>query len=222
MNDPAEARGRWSPELARRPRGQAREAIIEAAGVRFARCGFAATAMGDVAADARVGKGTIYQHFPTKEDLLLECCLRHLRAAQARVEAAAGGGAAESDPTKAMRLVVAEALLAAAGGDGAQQRLFHDLQLALADRPDLLADARGRMRELYAAWEGVVAFVHRAGLARGCFRRLPGDAGVPRLFTALVDGVAWQRAFRHDADPAALADGTAALFVAMLAAPAPA
>lgn len=218
MNAPTAARGRWAPHLARRPRGQAKEAILAAAVEAFAGAGFAATTIGDISAAAQVGKGTVYQHWPTKEDLLLECCLLHLRQAQARVEAAAGGGAAESDPATALRRVVAEALLAAAGGDGAQQRLFHDLQQALAERPEQLADARSRLRELYAAWEGVVAYVHRAGVARGAFRAVPGDAQVPRLFTALVDGFAWQRAFRHDADPAAAADDLARLFVATLAA----
>lgn len=217
MSADAPARGRWAAHLARRPRGQAKEAILAAAAEAFAAAGFAATTIGDIAAAAQVGKGTVYQHWPAKEDLLLECCLMHLRQAQARVEAAAGGGAAEGDPAAALRRVVAEALLAAAGGDGAQQRLFHDLQQALAQRPEQLADARARLRELYAAWEGVVAFVHRAGAARGAFRRLPGEAQVPRLFTALVDGFAWQRAFRHDADPAEAANALAGLFVSTLA-----
>ncbi len=218
MNDATAARGRWAPHLARRPRGQAKEAILEAAVAAFASAGFAATTMGDISTAAQVGKGTVYQHWPAKEDLLLDCCLLHLRQAQARVEAAAGGGAAESDPATALRRVVAEALLAAAGGDGAQQRLFHDLQQALAQRPEQLSDARSRLRELYAAWEGVVAYVYRAGVARGAFRAIAGDAQVPRLFTALVDGFAWQRAFRHDADPAVAADDLARLFVATLAA----
>lgn len=218
MSDATAARGRWAPHLARRPRGQAKEAILEAAVAAFASAGFAATTMGDISTAAQVGKGTVYQHWPTKEDLLLDCCLLHLRQAQARVEAAAGGGAAESDPATALRRVVAEALLAAAGGDGAQQRLFHDLQQALAQRPEQLADARSRLRELYAAWEGVVAYVYRAGVARGAFRAIAGDSQVPRLFTALVDGFAWQRAFRHDADPAVAADDLARLFVATLAA----
>ncbi len=208
--------GRWAPHLARRARGQAREAILAAAAGRFAAQGFAATTVGDIATAAQVGKGTVYQHWPAKEDLLLDCCLAHLRQAQERVEAAAGGGAAESDPATALRRVVAEALQAAAGGDGAQQRLFTDLQQALAQRPELLSDARARLRELYAAWEGVVAFIHRSGVARGVFRRLPGEATVPRLFTALVDGFAWQRAFRHDADPGKVADELAGLFVATL------
>ena len=98
------------------------------------------------------------------------------------------------------------------------QRLFTDLQQALAGRPEQLAEARSRLRELYAAWEGVVAFVHRSGVARGVFRTLPGEAAVPRLFTALVDGFAWQRAFRHDGDAAQAAKGMAALFVASLSA----
>ncbi len=210
--------GRWAPHLARRARGQAKVAILAAAAERFASAGFAATTIGDIATAAQVGKGTVYQHWTAKEDLLLDCCLTHLRLAQQRVETAAGGGAAEVDPATALRRVVAEALLAAAGGDGAQQRLFTDLQQALAERPEQLAEARSRLRELYAAWEGVVAFVHRSGVARGVFRKLPGEVAVPRLFTALVDGFAWQRAFRHDADPARAADELAGLFVATLAA----
>jgi len=216
MSEDAEPTGRWAPHLARRPRGQAKEAILAAAAECFASAGFAATSIGDIAGAAQVGKGTVYQHWENKEDLLLDCCLRHLQQAQQRVEAAAGGGAAEGDPVAALKRVVTEALLAASGGDGAQQRLFHDLQQALGARPDSLADARARLRELYAAWEGVVAFVHRSGRARGVFRVLPGEAQVPRLFTALVDGFAWQRAFRHDADPARTAAELAAAFVATL------
>jgi len=213
----AQSVGRWAPHLARRARGQAKDAILAAAAERFSVQGFASTTVGDIATAAQVGKGTVYQHWSAKEDLLLDCCLAHLRTAQERVEAAAGGGAAEGDPIAALRRVVCEALLAAAGGDGAQQRLFTDLQQALANRPEQLSDARARLRELYAAWEGVVAFVHRSGVARGVFRKMPGDGSVPRMFTALVDGFAWQRAFRHDADPAKIADELAGLFVATLA-----
>jgi AcrR family transcriptional regulator len=198
-------------------RGQAREAILAAATGRFLRDGFAATRMDAVAADARTGKGTIYQHFPTKEDLLLACCLRQAEAAGARIEAAAADGAAAADPVAALARTVETALLAAVGGDGAAQRLFHDLWLALADRPDEAAAARARLREQYARWEGVIAFVYATGAARGDFRPLGDAAFLPRLVTAAVDGFAWQRPFRDDPDPRAAARATAALIAAMAA-----
>jgi AcrR family transcriptional regulator len=46
-----------------------REAIVAASRQQFARCGMDAQ-IDDIARDAGVGVGTVYRHFPTKEDLL--------------------------------------------------------------------------------------------------------------------------------------------------------
>lgn len=51
--------------------------IIEAAAVVFARDGFANAKMADIADEAGIGKGTVYEYFPSKEELFLELC-RHL------------------------------------------------------------------------------------------------------------------------------------------------
>lgn len=51
--------------------------ILNAAAVVFARDGFADAKMADVAAEAGIGKGTIYEYFPSKEDVFLDLC-RHL------------------------------------------------------------------------------------------------------------------------------------------------
>ena len=48
-------------------REKTRTAIVKAARRIFGECGFAATTMDDVAAGARVAKGAVYHHFPTKE-----------------------------------------------------------------------------------------------------------------------------------------------------------
>ena len=48
-----------------------REAILRAAAVLFAEKDFHRVLMDDVAVRARVGKGTLYRYFPTKEDLYL-------------------------------------------------------------------------------------------------------------------------------------------------------
>ncbi|HTO51755.1 MAG TPA: TetR/AcrR family transcriptional regulator [Myxococcota bacterium] len=59
-----------------RPRGQARgvatrRRVLQAAESLFARGGYEATAMADVAERAGVGVGTLYHHFPDKRALLL-------------------------------------------------------------------------------------------------------------------------------------------------------
>ena len=48
-----------------------RRAILEAAVDVFARSGFAAARISDIAAAAGVGKGTVYLYFSSKEDLLI-------------------------------------------------------------------------------------------------------------------------------------------------------
>ena len=47
-------------------------AILEAAVAEFRSAGFDATSMDRIAASAGVSKRTVYNHFPTKESLVLE------------------------------------------------------------------------------------------------------------------------------------------------------
>lgn len=59
-----------SEQTSRRlPREQRREAIIRSSAKAFARCGYAATSMEDIAAAAGVTKLILYRHFASKEDL---------------------------------------------------------------------------------------------------------------------------------------------------------
>lgn len=58
------------PERARRmPRAERREQILDAATRAFARTGFAATGLDDVAAEAGVTHVILYRHFASKSDL---------------------------------------------------------------------------------------------------------------------------------------------------------
>ncbi len=58
-------------------RDEKRERILEAAKKRFGRFGMKATTMQDIAADAGVAVGTIYQHFPDKDALMLAWVAEH-------------------------------------------------------------------------------------------------------------------------------------------------
>lgn len=58
------------PPDARRQEQRRRE-ILEAATNVFARVGFAATDVQEIAAVAGIGKGTVYRYFPSKEELFL-------------------------------------------------------------------------------------------------------------------------------------------------------
>jgi AcrR family transcriptional regulator len=59
-----------APEAVRRlPRAQRREQILAAATKAFARSGFAATGLDDVAAEAGITRVILYRHFDSKTDL---------------------------------------------------------------------------------------------------------------------------------------------------------
>ena len=64
---------KWTPE---RRRQRTREALLDAAAAVFARRGFAAASLDEIAEAAGYTRGAIYKHFTDKEDLLHEVCVR--------------------------------------------------------------------------------------------------------------------------------------------------
>ena len=76
-----------------------RRRILEAARKVFARKGFAATRMIDVAEEASVGKGTLYEHFRGKEDLFTTLVLT---VARESLETLSSQGLS-ADPEHALR-----------------------------------------------------------------------------------------------------------------------
>lgn len=58
-----------SAPIRRLSRSQRREQILEAAKTAFARTGFAATGLGDIAAEAGISQAILYRHFDSKTDL---------------------------------------------------------------------------------------------------------------------------------------------------------
>jgi AcrR family transcriptional regulator len=64
---------RWTPE---RRRQRTREALLDAAAAVFAKRGFQAASLDEIAATAGYTRGAIYKHFTDKEELLHEVCVR--------------------------------------------------------------------------------------------------------------------------------------------------
>jgi AcrR family transcriptional regulator len=83
-----------SPETARRaaaPRRNKRETVLAKAAELIARQGFDGTSMRDIAAAVDMLPGSLYYHFASKDDLLIEIHKRVVDAMLARVEAAIAG-----------------------------------------------------------------------------------------------------------------------------------
>ncbi len=74
-------RGDGIPGLRERKKRRTRETISEAAVNLFVRHGFDQVSVSDVAAAAEVSKVTVFNYFPTKEDLVLSRLPQHLGSA---------------------------------------------------------------------------------------------------------------------------------------------
>jgi len=80
------------PEPPRRlPRVQRREQILTAATEAFARAGFAATGLDDIAAEAGITRVVLYRHFDSKNDLYQAVLDRMCARLDAHVEEPVGG-----------------------------------------------------------------------------------------------------------------------------------
>ena len=140
-----------------------RDAIVKAAKAIFARDGRAAQ-MDDIARRAKVGIGTVYRHFPTKEALL--SALADDRFAQ--IAGFADDALAVEDPWDAV-----ERFLRACAELQASDRA---LSQVLLEQPELMVAAVGARHDLQEAMDRIVRRGQEAGVLRTDFQ--PFDVGM--------------------------------------------
>jgi AcrR family transcriptional regulator len=179
-----------------RRRKDARPAeLLDAALDVFAEKGFAAARMEDIAARAGAAKGTVYLYFPSKE-AVFEALVRS--AIVPNIERAEAMAAAHRGPVAPLfRQLMA--LLATVVRDARIVVIPRLLIGELYKFPEL---ARFYQRHVLERGLGLIARVHRRGVASGEFRPQDSDA-VARLVVAPVLLMAiWRTVFApHDDRP---------------------
>jgi AcrR family transcriptional regulator len=158
----------------RKPRADAqrnRERILEVAKLAFARSG-ANASLDDIACDACVGPGTLYRHFPTREELLQAV----YRSEMEKLAAAERKFAQTMPPIKALRAW----LLLFVDAIETKQLIAPALNTLLGDPKKVFATSYAQMRE------AIEALVKRA-VKTGDIRK---DVEPMDLLRALV-GVAY-------------------------------
>ena len=83
---------------------ETRRAILEAARKRFLHYGFKKTTIDEIAADAGIGKGSVYLHFETKEALLLTLAREVKRNVTDQMQAIAASLASPEEKLRRMLL----------------------------------------------------------------------------------------------------------------------
>jgi AcrR family transcriptional regulator len=164
--------------------------ILEAALACFARNGFAATRMDDIARQARIAKGTIYRYFRNKEAVFKALARSSVAARLDLVEAAIAqhaGSAAEL-----LRFVIA-----AIGEFAVNSDRVVLPRMILAEAGNFPSLVKFWRREFIDRGLGLIQSIVRRGVAHGEFRDLPPEH-VARLCIAplLTIGI-WRTTFAH-------------------------
>jgi AcrR family transcriptional regulator len=199
-----------SPPMSRsEQQRQTRERLIDAASTVFAKRGYHAATLEEVAHEAGHSTGAVYSNFAGKEDLFLALADRQInsRAEQAAEVAAAANSKASRDPAL-LEAAIADWFRSFIEGNQDWPLLFYEFWSYGVRSPHLRAEFEARRR---AAREAVARPLAEAAGAHGLQLRYPIEQ-IAAAISGVINGLAFERAV----DPDALSETVAAFFVSTL------
>ena len=177
--------------------------IIEASAKVFARRGFASTLMAEIAIEAGIGKGTLYEYFDSKEDLFFAVFEWLVKAteAKAQVSIAALGGSA-SDRLKAL----SDSLM----NSWVEMREMFSLVMefwSASASSQMRQRFKRAFRQGYGDFRQIVSTLIRDGIERGEFQPHVDIESVAAALVGTWDALLLQAWFDDDFNPLTAARG---------------
>ncbi|MDH3685440.1 MAG: TetR/AcrR family transcriptional regulator [Myxococcales bacterium] len=185
---------------ARAPAAARRLRILEAAHEVCVEAGLASVRMEAIAARAHVSKGTLYNHFASKEDLLLAMVIERFRAGEQIVDAAIGE---PGDPRRALEGLFRGLAGMLAAQTGTAPLLFQAWSL-VAYEPRLRQRLDASLREFFRRWSQQTRAILEDGQACGVFDPDADAHALAEAISGLTSGFLFRAAF----DPEAANDRT--------------
>ena len=194
---------------------QKKARIVQAAAEVFSQKGFSGTVMSDIAIQAGIGKGTIYEYFKSKEELFFSVFewFSHKTGSAARVRVSALGGSA-SERLEAL----SDSLMSAWFEMKDLYTLVMEFWAASASS-QMKERFRDAFRRAYEDFRLIVSSLIREGMERGEFR---GDVDPESVAAALVgtwDALLLQAWFEETFDPIATGREFVSVLIRGLSAP---
>ena len=170
---------------------QTKNRILERSAALFNRFGYNATSFGDIMADTGLEKGGIYNHFASKEALMLEAFEYAAQRLNQRYQHALEGKSAAVERLTAV-LAVFEATIT-----DPPMRGGCPLLNAATESDDALPALRARVRRAINGWLTVIVGVVERGQLDGQLRRDVDAASTASvIFSALEGAVMLSRLYR--------------------------
>jgi len=177
-------------------RGDKRHRLVEAACAVFAEKGYASTRVAEIAERAGVGKGTVYEYFSSKEELLFAVFESTNADISSRMnDALAAGGSSEEQLHNLLRLgaeVISEQV--------ELQPVILDFWAASRGK-DVEETYRRAVVASYTFFRNLVSDFIREGQRRGEFKASIDAEALAALVVAAVDGLGIQLFFDRSIDP---------------------
>lgn len=180
-------------------REEKRRRLIEGAAAVFSRQGYTSTRMADIAVEAGVGKGTLYEYFPSKEELFFAVFESVHIDARARITEAIEPG--HGGLTRLREMLTAAAAFVA--GNREMHGVTLDFWAASIGSPheDRFQKLCGQM---YHDWRELAAATIRDGQASGEIAGTVDADAVATMLVAALDGLGVQYWFDPTVDPRAV------------------
>jgi len=148
-------------------REKKRQKIVRAALALFSRQGYAATSVGCIAIEAEVGKGTIYEYFSTKGDILVAAVMEWIRKLEMRylkhLETI-------EDPVERLKAFVEMSMDLVDPLDQGTARLSIDVLQHTLLQSGALYKRRHLMKEIHTGMRKMVINILLEGISSGAFR----------------------------------------------------
>jgi len=180
-----------SAPAARPSAAERRDQILQAAREVCLAHGIAAARMDEIAARAHVSKGTLYNHFASKEDLLLAMMEERLQLGTDMVADAVG---AETEPRAAFERTLA-GMVELIAVQAATAPLLYQTWALVGDDAVLRERLYAALKRFFAQWQGTTRDVLKAGQATGAFRRDADADAFTQTLVDLVSGMIFRGAF---------------------------
>ena len=189
--------------------------IIEHATVVFARKGYNATTIDDIAIKAKIAKGSVYQYFKSKQDLFLAVFDSYMQQYLNKIEAhtSEDAGSAAGQIRTAGRACFAMA-------DEAFE--FFPLVFefwAASAAPEMRNRVAGLFRQMYALFREFFGSMIRRGIVRGEFRSDIDVDAVTAVLVGSLDGLFLQAWFDERMEPEKTGMAFLEIMLAGMAAP---
>ena len=179
-----------------------KDQIVEAAALVFARRGYSGAVIAEIATQANIGKGTVYEYFKSKEDLFFAV----FEWFQKKTAKAATVGVSSLGGSAADRLrTLSDSLMGL--WDEIQDAFVLVMEFwAASASPQMRRRFKGAFKQLYDDYRKIVSALIREGIKSGEFRADVKPEPVAAALVGTWDALFLQAWFDDSFDPAATAN----------------